>query len=241
MPSLDGRDDVPLIGMVAYFYAELPRSRWIPPADPGGTLSRIRRAWFGLLQLSCESFRTQKSCWSAQVWEEGGRSYLLRMKELVLELGLEQSVIFTGFRTDIAEKVLHTLDIAVQPSLSENLGGTIKSLLMECPTIATRVGGLTDSVVDGKTGILVNLRPNRLRTASYRCFALPAVARQYGVAGRQQILERFTLRRTVHDLAALYERKLEIASGRISSMGYPYSARHRVGVMFCHCRAICSF
>ncbi len=200
--------DVPLIGMVAYFYPELPHSRWVPPAVQGHSVkdqeSLIRAA-----PIIMREFPHAKILFIGSGWEDGGHTYLLRMKELVLELGLEQNVIFTGFRTDVAG-VLRALDIAAQPSLSENLGGTIESLLMECPTVATRVGGMTDSVVDGKTGILVSPSdPESLANGVLRMLHASAVARQYGIAGRQRMLERFTLRRTAHDLAALYERELE--------------------------------
>lgn len=201
--------DVPLIGMVAYFYAELPRSRWIPAAVQERSV-KDQESLVRASAIVLREFPHAKILLVGSGWEEGGRSYLLRMKELALELGLEHSVIFTGFRTDIAG-LLRELDIAVQPSLSENLGGTIKSLLMECPTIATRIGGLTDSVLDGKTGILVGPSdPETLADGILRMLRAPAVARQYGIAGRQLMLKRFTLRRTVHDLAALYERELEL-------------------------------
>jgi glycosyltransferase involved in cell wall biosynthesis len=225
--------DVPLIGMVAYFYAELPRSRWIPLAVQGRSVkdqeSLVRAATTVL-----RDFPLAKILLVGSGWEDGGRSYLLRMKKLVRELGLEQSIIFTGFRTDIAG-LLRALDIAVQPSLSENLGGTIESLLMECPTIATRVGGLTDSVVDGQTGILVNPSdPESLADGILRMLRASAVARQYGVAGRQRMLERFTLRRTVDDLAALYEHELESHPG-----GYrPWVIRIRFAIGSVLCFAI---
>ncbi len=82
---------------------------------------------------------------------------------------------------------------AVQPSLSENLGGTIESLLMECPTVATRVGGMTDSVVDGVTGVLVNPSdPESLASGILRLLRDRPSARRYGVAGRERIyLDRF--------------------------------------------------
>ena len=64
------------------------------------------------------------------------------------------AVAFTGFRSDVAD-ILADINISVQASLSENLGGTIESLLLERPLVATRVGGMVDSVHDGVTGLLV--------------------------------------------------------------------------------------
>jgi glycosyltransferase involved in cell wall biosynthesis len=201
--------DTLLIGMVAYFYPELPHNRWIPPALQGRSVKSqedlIRATPFVLREFPRAKFLLVGSG-----WEEPGRAYLKRMQALVAELGLERSVVFTGFRTDVPA-VLRALDVSVQPSLSENLGGTIESLLMQCPTVATRVGGMIDAVVDGKTGVLVNpADPADLASGIIGLLRDPVTAQHYGIAGRERMLANFTLRRTVDDLAELYERKARI-------------------------------
>lgn len=45
---------------------------------------------------------------------------------------LEDTIVFAGYHENVND-FLPELDIAVQASLSENLGGTIEGLLMECP------------------------------------------------------------------------------------------------------------
>jgi glycosyltransferase involved in cell wall biosynthesis len=199
--------DTPLVAMVAYFYPELPRNRWMPPAVQGRSVKSqedlIRAA--PLILRECPETRILLV---GSGWEEGGEAYLRRMRELVTELGLERNVLFLGFRTDVAA-ILRAVDVAVQPSLSENLGGTIESLLMECPTVATRVGGMTDSVVDGETGVLVNPSdPRSLAGGILRLLRDRSAARRLGQAGRQRMLGSFTLRRTVESLSRLYENKL---------------------------------
>jgi glycosyltransferase involved in cell wall biosynthesis len=199
--------DTPLVAMVAYFYPELPVNRWIPPVVQGRSVKSqedlIRAAPFVLRE-----FPQAKFVFVGSGWEEGGRAYLQRMRALATDLGLAGSVMFTGYRADIPS-VLRAVDVAVQPSLSENLGGTIESLLMEAPTVATRVGGMTDSVVDGETGVLVRpADPRSLADGILRLLRDPSAARAYGVAGRERMLARFTLRHTVDDLDTLYQRLL---------------------------------
>lgn len=63
------------------------------------------------------------------------------------------NIIFTGFRDDVKE-IYKEFDIAVHPSLSENLGGAAESLAAAVPTVSTNVGGFPDIVIDGKTGFL---------------------------------------------------------------------------------------
>jgi glycosyltransferase involved in cell wall biosynthesis len=220
----------PLVGMVAYFYPELPRSRWIPaPVQERSVKSQEDLIRAALLVL--REFPSAKFLLVGSGWEEGGRAYLLRMQKLVTELGLERSVIFTGFRTDVAA-ILRDINVAVQPSLSENLGGTIESLLMECPTVATRVGGMTDSVVDGKTGVLVApSEPNSLAEGILRVLRDPIVAKRCGAAGRQRMLAKFTLRKTVDSLAELYRRKS--MAGRSGYRTYVVGIRFVIGSLLC--------
>jgi glycosyltransferase involved in cell wall biosynthesis len=196
----------PLIGMVAYFYPELPCNRWMPPAVQGRSV-KSQEDLIQAAPIVLREFPDAKFLLVGSGWEDGGRAYLERMQKLVVELGLEQSVIFTGFRTDIAA-VLSSLDVAVQPSLSENLGGTIEALLMQCPTVATRVGGMIDSVIDAETGVLVEpSSPQSLADGILRLLRNPEIARSYGKAGRERMLATFTLRRTVEKLSDLYERQ----------------------------------
>jgi cellulose synthase/poly-beta-1,6-N-acetylglucosamine synthase-like glycosyltransferase/glycosyltransferase involved in cell wall biosynthesis len=86
-------------------------------------------------------------------WGEAHHS----LKKLVNELGLTDKVEFLG-RVSEAEKarLLGQSWAMIQPSQVEGWGITvIEANAAGTPVIASRVNGLRDSVVDGKTGILV--------------------------------------------------------------------------------------
>lgn len=86
-----------------------------------------------------------------------GESYPV-LKRLVYALGIEKSVMFHG-RVDDEEKamLLSKSWAALQPSQMEGWGLTvIEANAAGTPVIASRVNGLQDSVIDGKTGILVS-------------------------------------------------------------------------------------
>lgn len=213
--------DTPLIGLIAYFYPELPANRWIPTAVQGRSVKRqedlIRAA-----TLILKEFPKAKILFIGSGWEQGGKEYHERMQALVGELGLTENIFFTGYRTDIAS-VLSDLDVAVQCSVSENLGGTIEALLMECPTVATRVGGMVDSVIDGETGVLVRpADPESLASGILRLLRDPEAARRYGRAGRQHMLANFTLRQTVDQLAQLYRDTLTHARAGYRPLAAPW-------------------
>jgi glycosyltransferase involved in cell wall biosynthesis len=202
------KENEPVIGMVAYFYGRLPRNRWVPPylADRAG---KGHEELINAAPIVQGEFPAAKFLLVGPGWGQAGEAYLQELKELVHRLGLHESIVFTGYHEEVAD-VLRDLDVAVQASLSENLGGTIEGLLMARPMVATRVGGMPDAVRDGETGILVNPSdPEDLARGIIQQLRDPEKARAMGAAGRKLMLERFTLRRTVDDLSELYHRLLK--------------------------------
>src|SRR5207244_11638142 len=110
------------------------------------------------------------------------------------------------YRTDL-HTVSISFDVAFYCSLTECLGGTIEALLMEPPTVASRVGGMPEAVRHEETGILVPpADPPALAAAIERLLADRGEAQQFARAGRSLMLERFTLARTGSDLASVYSR-----------------------------------
>jgi hypothetical protein len=136
---------------------------------------------------------------------DAGEAYRRRlMEECAKDEVLRDRVIFTGHVEDVPS-LLAASDVAVQCSLTENLGGSIESLMMGKPMIVTRVGGLVDSVRHEETGLLVPpADPVALADAIVRLLQDRELAERLGANGRRFMLERFTLARTVDDLDALY-------------------------------------
>jgi glycosyltransferase involved in cell wall biosynthesis len=62
---------------------------------------------------------------------------------------------FAGTRTDLGD-VLAALDVLVVPSRSEGLPYVVlEAMVAGTPLVATRVGGIPEALVDGRTGLLV--------------------------------------------------------------------------------------
>lgn len=196
-------EDSQLISKVAYFYPALPVCGWVPPEVAG----RAVKGHEDLVKSAptvLSEFPKAKFLLVGSGWGEAGENYLENVRQLVRSMGLEDSVIFPGFRAD-ANAILRESDVAVQASLSENLGGVIEALMLECPVVATRVGGIPDGVRDGQTGVLVNpADPDDMARGIIQMLRDPQRARALGRAGRELMLSRFTLNRTVNDLAELY-------------------------------------
>ncbi|MEI8105714.1 MAG: glycosyltransferase [Actinomycetes bacterium] len=142
-------------------------------------------------------------------WGPEGKEHRIAMQELARELGVDHAVIFAGYRTDVRD-VLAALDVAVQASLTENYGGTIEALTMARPMIATRVGGMPETVRDGETGLLVPARdPDALAAAMLRLIDDPALSSTLAEHGRALMLEHFTITHTVDGIDALYRELLD--------------------------------
>jgi glycosyltransferase involved in cell wall biosynthesis len=95
-----------------------------------------------------------------------------RLEKLIRELGLEGTVILTGFREDPLE-ILSTFTCFVLSSYLEGLGSSLLDAhAMRIPVVATDTGGIPDIVEDGKTGLLVPPRdPEALAGAILRLLA----------------------------------------------------------------------
>jgi glycosyltransferase involved in cell wall biosynthesis len=117
-----------------------------------------------------------------------------------------------GHRPDVLE-LYADFDVAVHPSHSENVGGAVESLLMRVPTVATRIGGFPDLVIDSETGWLVPpRRPAELAKAILAVLADPVQARSRASNGQQLARELFDVSRTSNEILEIYEQVLRTSS-----------------------------
>lgn len=197
-------DDTRLVGMIAYFYPPRRPRTWIP-VRLHNRANKRHEDLIAAVPRILQEFPNAKFLFVGSGWGDEGNLLMEKIVQQVHAAGLDDTIIFTGFRKDV-NNILVDLDVAVQASLSENLGGTIESLLMACPTVATRVGGMVDSVRDGETGFLVEpLDPNDLAEGILKLLRDPEKAKVLANNGRAWMLERFTLSRAVADLDQIYQ------------------------------------
>jgi glycosyltransferase involved in cell wall biosynthesis len=205
-------DDTPLVGMVAYFYAP-NRNQFMTPPFMIGRGAKGHDVLFEAIPRVLSEFPNAKFALIGKGWLPPGLEYEQELRQMVADMGLNDAVIFAGERTDIPD-TLAAFDVALQCSLTENLGGSIEGLLMARPMVVTRVGGFTDSVLHEKTGLLVpHSDPVALADAILRLLRNREFARTLGENGRAWMIERFTLRRTCDDLDEIYARCAPKRSG----------------------------
>lgn len=116
-----------------------------------------------------------------------------RLEKLCAELGILDRVIFTGFRTDIAE-VLAAMDVSVSSSTEgEGLTGALReSLAMAKPVVATNVGGNPELIINGQTGLIVPPgEPELLARAIVRLLRNRELAARLGQNGLELVRQKF--------------------------------------------------
>jgi glycosyltransferase involved in cell wall biosynthesis len=195
---------VPLIGLVAYFYP--PRDDWqTPPAIRGRGL-KGHDDFISAARLVLRQKPDARFVLAGAGWGVAGEHYRQRLIARCREEQLDEAIVFLGRRDDIPD-ILSALDVAVQCSLCENYGGTVEALMMERPTVATRVGGMPETVRHGETGLLVPPRdPEALAAAILELLDDRPRALAMARAGRALMLDRFRISGTADGIAALYDR-----------------------------------
>ncbi|WP_395729535.1 glycosyltransferase family 4 protein [Nakamurella sp.] len=139
------------------------------------------------------------------------------LRAQVARLGLTGSVVFAGMRSDVPE-VLRGSDLVVLPSI---YGENLPTVLMEAggcgrPVVASDVGGISDIVADGETGLLVPPGDSPgIAAAILRLLADPDLRERMGQAGRRRMERLFDARLWARSLHVVYQKAID-TSGRVA-------------------------
>ena len=128
-------------------------------------------------------------------------------------LGLADRVELTGRISDEAlNRLYQACHIFVLPAIVDSGGDTemlgmvsLEAMRYRKPVIATRVGGITDIVQDGETGILVAQRDPRALADAIDCLlGDPALAERLGIGGYEFARQHFAWPAVLEQTLALY-------------------------------------
>jgi glycosyltransferase involved in cell wall biosynthesis len=129
----------------------------------------------------------------------------------VRELGLQEHVVFAGFRND-AQVCMRAMDVVVHPSLSEAFCQVIvEALGAGTAVVATDVAGAPEVITSGEDGVLVPPGdPDALARAVLMLYRDLALRQRLANAGYRTVRERFTVERMVDRHAECYRRWLGV-------------------------------
>jgi glycosyltransferase involved in cell wall biosynthesis len=127
------------------------------------------------------------------------------LREIARATGLEKVVLFLGHRDDIYD-VLRALDVFVLCSDHEGLPMVLlEALYLGVPVVARAVGGITDVILDGVTGILTDSStPEPLAQACVDLLTDAERRERLSAAAVASVSEKFTADRNADQVAALY-------------------------------------
>jgi glycosyltransferase involved in cell wall biosynthesis len=131
------------------------------------------------------------------------------IEAMVRENGLENRVIFGGYRPDVPA-CMRAMDVVVHPSLTEAFCQTVvEALAAGAPLVTTNVAAAPEVVTDGVHGLMVPPRdPHAIAQAVLRIYHDPELGRRMAEAGRRAVTERFTIDRMVTSQIDSYRRAL---------------------------------
>lgn len=124
----------------------------------------------------------------------GDGSQRASLETLASQLGLDGRVAFMGVLAP-ATPVLARLDVVVVPSRSEGLPMLVlEAMALERPVVASAVGGISEVVADGETGLLVPPDdPRSLAAAVLELLEDTGRAAAMGRAGLSRVIDHFSL------------------------------------------------
>ncbi len=192
--------DAVIVGMVAYMYA--------PKRFLGQT--RGLKGHEDFIDAIASVARKHPEVYGVCIggaWGKAAEGYEKRVKNYARSV--TDRVVFMGTRSDVPE-LYADMYCVVHPSHSENLGGAGESLILGVPTIATRVGGFPDIVIDGKTGILVPPKsPEDLADAINGMVEGRYDLKEMSENGRNLVSGMLDVRTTAASVYDIYRRILE--------------------------------
>ena len=129
----------------------------------------------------------QEEAWLVGSAMIGEADYERRLHDLALQLGIQDRVVWRGFRDDVGAE-LRQLDILVHCSITPEPFGqvVVEGMAAGLPVVAARAGGPLEIISPGHDGLLVD--PNdagALAETLQRLAASPSLRHTLGVTARE--------------------------------------------------------
>lgn len=139
----------------------------------------------------------------------GGGEEEEKLKSLARALGLLDRVHFAGaVPYDMIPAYFSIAHVFVRPSRSEGLGiGFLEAMASGLPVVATRVGGIRDFLVDGETGLAVNVDDAADVAAKIDMLLADPVLRQKLIAnGRKLVEEKYQWSKIAAEMSKIFDK-----------------------------------
>jgi glycosyltransferase involved in cell wall biosynthesis len=140
-----------------------------------------------------------------------GRSYLQQLRDQMSEAVAERVTFVNRVTHDETLRYYDSADVFVYPSIFESFAiPPVEAMAAGVPVVATRVGGMQETIVEEQTGLFVDREdPAALAAALMRLIEDPGLRRSLGEAGPVRAAKMFSWPRIVTELEAAFSSVLE--------------------------------
>jgi glycosyltransferase involved in cell wall biosynthesis len=138
------------------------------------------------------------------------REHYRHVNQRLVDLGIADRFIFTGFRSDVA-RIVAALDLFVLCTHREGLPLSIlEAMSLGKPVIATSVDGIPEVIQDGVTGYLHgHERSDELADAILKCIEHPELAKKVGDAALEHCRITYNSQVFTANVAQIYREFLQ--------------------------------
>lgn len=127
-----------------------------------------------------------------------------KLKALSKELGLDERVLFTGYRTEIPE-LLSLFDIFTLTSKEEGLGTSVlDAMAAGLPIIATKGGGIAEMLTSEKGALLSDVGDTDALAKNFETLLASEQTRSAFGAFNKQSVKRFSIANTIQKTKLVY-------------------------------------
>jgi len=139
----------------------------------------------------------------------GPENYKEKLNALTAHLGINNKVVFTGFRDDLPE-VIAALDVAAVPSIAEPFGRVIvEAMAMEKPVVVFNAGAARE-ILSGDCGMIIEPGDNKgFIKAISGLLADRARCKKMGSRARDVVLEKFSIEKNILEIEGFYKKLLK--------------------------------
>jgi glycosyltransferase involved in cell wall biosynthesis len=123
------------------------------------------------------------------------------------QLGIQNQIRLLGWQSgEELEEIYNKADLFCLPSYNEGVPmSVLEAMSHGLPVVCTRVGGLPDIVREGENGLFVEAgNPHSIANALLRLLRDPSFAKSIARAGRETVLESFSLDMVARRLESIY-------------------------------------
>jgi glycosyltransferase involved in cell wall biosynthesis len=141
-----------------------------------------------------------------------------RIESITAELGLREHVIITGLQEDVRPYIA-CCDVMTLVSHTETFSlAALESMALGKPLVMSDIGGASEQVVHGQTGLLFEPHDIAALTEQLTALRSPELRARMGAAAARRVRENFSLRAMTSGFTAQVTRLLDGASRTASSV-----------------------